>query len=158
MAAHTASFAYGVRCLSCDSTITLLVGAGVDARQPLFFVCARCHKATRVTLKVWTEGDTLFIKAGAAAPGVRAKRSTVWLALFKGSETVRIERGENRGETITYHKVVREMTPVGQWHGEEVTIKLPKHHLKNRGADGCAVLLQHDTAGPVIAAAEMMGW
>ena len=49
MAAHTASFAYGVKCLSCESTITLLVGAGVDARQPLFFVCARCRQATRVT-------------------------------------------------------------------------------------------------------------
>lgn len=49
MAAHTASFAYGVRCPNCDSTITLLVGAGVDARQPLFFVCARCRAATRVT-------------------------------------------------------------------------------------------------------------
>lgn len=116
------------------------------------------NKDAPVKLKVWAEGDSVIITADAAAPGTRVKPSTVWLALVKGSETVKIERGENRGESITYHKVVREMSPVGQWTGEKVTIKLPKHHLKNRGADGCTVLLQQDTAGPVIAAAEMKKW
>lgn len=119
---------------------------------------SRADKTIRVAIKVWVEGDSLLITAGDAVPGTRVKPATVWLALVKDSETVKIERGENRGETITYHKVVREITPVGQWNGEKVTIKLPKHHLKNRGADGCTVLLQQDTAGPVIAAAEMKRW
>ena len=112
----------------------------------------------RVSLKMRTEGDTLIITAGAAPEGARVRPATIWLALVKKSETVKINRGENRGRTITYHKVVRDMTPIGQWTGKRVTIRLPKHHLQNSDADGCTVLLQQDTAGPVLAAIEMKNW
>ncbi|MDA7946494.1 MAG: DUF1223 domain-containing protein [Hyphomicrobiaceae bacterium] len=112
----------------------------------------------RVPLKLRTEGDSLVITVGAAPQGARVKPATVWLALVKKAETVKIARGENRGRTITYHKVVRDMTPIGQWTGKRVVIKLPKHHLQNRDADGCTVLLQQDTAGPVLAAVEMKTW
>jgi len=115
-------------------------------------------KNARVPLKMRTEGDTLIITAGAAPQGARVKPATIWLALVKKSETVKIKRGENRGRTITYYQVVRDMTPIGHWTGKRVTIRLPKHHLQNRDADGCTVLLQQDTAGPVLAAAEMKNW
>lgn len=115
-------------------------------------------KNARVSLEMHTEGDTLIITAGAAPKGSRVKPATIWLALVKKSETVKINRGENRGKTITYHRVVRDMTPVGRWTGEKVSIKLPKHHLQNTDADGCTVLLQQDTAGPVLAAVEMTNW
>ncbi len=112
----------------------------------------------RVPLKMWTEGDTLVIETGAAPNGGRVKSATIWLALVKKSKTVAIGRGENGGRTITYHSVVRELTPVGRWTGQAVTIKLPKHHLMSGGSDGCTVFLQQDTAGAILAAAEMQDW
>ena len=115
-------------------------------------------QGTRISLKMWTEGDVLIISAGAAPEGARVKPATIWLALTKKTETVTINRGENRGRTITYHSVVREMTPVGRWTGQEVMVKLPKHHLMSGGSDGCTVLLQQDTAGPILAAAELKDW
>lgn len=135
-----------------------VVGSQASSVKQTILKSLALTKNRQVQMNVWTEGDTVIITAGAAAPGMRVKSATVWLALVKGSETVEIERGENRGKTITYYNVVREMTPVGQWNGEKVTIKLPKQHLKNRGADGCTALLQQDAAGPVIAAAEMKKW
>jgi len=111
-----------------------------------------------VSLTLHTEGDTIIISAGAAPIGARVKPATIWLALVKKSATVKIRRGENRGSTITYHRVVKTMTPVGQWTGEKVTIKLPKNHLQSTDADGCTVLLQQDQAGPIIAAVEMKNW
>jgi hypothetical protein len=105
-----------------------------------------------------TEGDSIIIKAGGAPEGMRVKPATIWLALVKKSATVKIERGENRGSTIIYHQVVKLMSPVGQWTGEKVTIKLPKNHLQSTDSDGCTVLLQQDHAGPIIAAAEMKNW
>ena len=105
-----------------------------------------------------TEDERLIIKVGAAPEGSRVKPATLWLALVKKSQAVKITRGENRGRTITYHRVVRNMTPVGHWKGEEVTIKLPKQHLQSIDADGCTVLLQEDTAGPVLAAVELKNW
>lgn len=134
------------------------VGSQVQTVKQTILKSLAANKINRVLVKVWAEGDSIIITAGDAAEGARVKPSTLWLALIKAEESVKIERGENRGKSITYHKVVRELTPIGQWNGKKITIKLPKHHLKNRGADSCAVLLQHDTAGPVIAAAEMKQW
>lgn len=115
-------------------------------------------KKLRVPLKMWTEDGTLVIEAGAAPAGVRYKPATIWMALVKKSETVSIKRGENSGEKITYYNVVRELTPVGQWNGKAVSIRLPQHHLMARGSDGCTVFIQQDTAGPILAAAEMTDW
>ena len=117
---------------------------------------SRRHQA--IPLKMWSEGDTLVIRAGAASKGVKVKPATIWLALVQKKKTVAIKRGENSGRKITYYSVVRELTPVGRWNGQEVTVKLPKHHLKSGGADGCTVLLQVDMAGPILAAAEMKDW
>ena len=114
--------------------------------------------AGHVSLTMHTVGDTIIINAGAAPEGVSVKPATIWLALVKKSATVEIKRGENRGSTITYHRVVKNMTPVGQWKGEKVTIRLPKNHLQNTDTDGCTVLLQQDQAGPILAAAEMKNW
>jgi len=128
-----------------------------DIKSAIYKAKARLKNA-RVSLKMRTDGDTLIITAGAAPKGARVKPATIWLALVKKAETVKIARGENRGRTITYHQVVRNMTPIGHWTGQRVTIKLPKHHLQNSDSDGCTVLLQQDTAGPVLAAIEMKNW
>ena len=116
------------------------------------------QKNAHVEMTMHTQDDRLIITVGAAPEGTRVKPATIWLALVKKSQAVKITRGENRGRTITYHRVVRDMTPIGHWKGEEVSIKLPKHHLQNTDADGCTVLLQQDTAGPVLAAVEMKNW
>ncbi len=113
---------------------------------------------TGVSLTMHTEGDSIVIKAGAAPEGTRVKPATIWLAMVKNSASVEITRGENRGRTITYHRVVKTMTPVGQWKGKEVTVRLPKTPLQNTDADGCTVLLQQDNAGPILAAVEMKSW
>lgn len=118
----------------------------------------KAREGLHIPLKVWAEGDELIIEAGDAPKGIRVRPATIWLALVKKSETVKIARGENRGRTITYHSVVRNMTPVGRWTGKAVTLRLPKHALQNTNTDGCAVLLQQDKAGPILAAARMQTW
>jgi len=82
-------------------------------------------------------------------------KATLWLVLFKGAETVRIGRGENGGRTITYHNVVRQMTPIGMWEGKAMTVSLPKSQFIAAGFDGSAVLLQRDGTREIIAAAMM---
>jgi hypothetical protein len=111
-----------------------------------------------VPIKVWSEGDVLMIKVGAAPNGKPAKPATIWLALVKDKVTVEIKRGENRGKTITYHRVVRDLKQVGRWTGQEKMVDFTKHHLMNSRSDGCVVLLQLDNAGPIIAAAELKHW
>jgi hypothetical protein len=134
-----------------------VVGSHVSAVKNAILKSANQDTAG-VSLTMHSEGDSIIIKASAAPIGMRVKPATIWLALVKKSATVKIERGENRGSTIIYHQVVKLMSPVGQWTGEKVTIKLPKNHLQSTDSDGCTVLLQQDHAGPIIAAAEMKNW
>jgi len=111
-----------------------------------------------VPISVTSRGDTLEVHAAASSGGARYGSGTLWLVLYSDVEKVNIKRGENAGRTISYHNVVREMTPIGMWHGEAVSVDLPKSDVRSRGYDGCAVLLQAGNAGPIIGAAELPGW
>ena len=111
-----------------------------------------------VALKVMTHGDMLVVSVGEMPKNMKVKKATLWLALFSSEKAVKVRRGENRGRFLTYHNIVRELTPVGQWTGAEMTLKLPKKQIMQRGADGCVILLQNGDGGPIVAAAEMPTW
>ena len=55
---------------------------------------------------------------------------TVWLAIAKEAETVPIGAAKITGATLTYHHPVRELTPIGMWKGEPMTLRLPLKDLK----------------------------
>jgi hypothetical protein len=111
-------------------------------------------EVVRVPVDIQAEGDTLVIGIGAAPSASDKRAATVWLAVAKKDVTVRITRGENRGRTLSYHHPVRELTPVGMWNGEAMTIRLPLKELKTRGGDCLVALLQVENAGPILGAAE----
>ncbi len=107
----------------------------------------------RVPVSARAEGDTLVIEIGDAQEGSHSRDATVWLAIAKEKETVPISRGENRGKTITYRHPVREMTPVGMWRGEAMSLRLPLKDLKTMGGDYLVTLLQVGSGGPILGAA-----
>ena len=100
------------------------------------------------------EGDTLIVDVGAAPEKSDRRAGTVWLAIAKEVETVKVARGENRGRDLSYHHPVREMSPIGMWHGEPITLRLPLKDLKAMGGDCLFALLQVEDSGPILGAAE----
>jgi hypothetical protein len=108
----------------------------------------------KVPVSMQAEGDTLVIGIGAAPEKSDRRAATVWLAIAKKNETVAITRGENRGRSLSYHHPVREITPVGMWKGEAMTLRLPLKDLKAMGGDCLVALLQVEDAGPILGAAE----
>lgn len=94
---------------------------------------------------------TLNIAAGSAPE----KPATLWLIRYATAEKIEIQRGENRGKTITYAHAVRELTPIGMWKGQAMTMTLPKSELLTRGYEGCVALLQAGDGGPILGAAEI---
>lgn len=91
------------------------------------------------------EGNRLRLDGGMAG------EATIWLLGVDRSHDVAIGRGENRGRTIRYHNVVREMTELGRWSGDVLEIPLPLERLAADGRDGAAVLVQQP-GGPILAA------
>jgi hypothetical protein len=108
----------------------------------------------KVSVNLRAEGDTLVIDIGAAPENSEKRAATVWLAVAKKVETVAITRGENAGRELNYHHPVRELTPIGTWTGEAITLRLPLKDLKTRGSDYLMVLLQGEGAGPILGAAD----
>jgi hypothetical protein len=113
----------------------------------------RIIAAMRVPIGMSEKDGHLVIEAGVGAGGVPAKDATLWLAVIAKTVAVPIGRGENRGRTITYYNVVRELIPVGIWSGKPVTVQLDRHSIARPGAERYGVLLQQGRGGPIIGAA-----
>jgi len=89
----------------------------------------------------------LVIHAEAAAP--LSEPAIIHLVRYRPSETVKIERGENRGKTITYHNIVTKWEQLGTWSGTEpldMTVPVP-------GAGPSVVLIQKPGPSEILAAA-----
>ena len=62
-------------------------------------------------------GDTVTVKVADAAAGA----GEVWLCPVTRKVPVKIGRGENRGDTVTYTNVVRRWVKLGDWNGKAQT-------------------------------------
>jgi hypothetical protein len=96
----------------------------------------------------------LMIKVAAAPGEPLPSEATVWVTAVVPEVVIDIRRGENAGRTVTYTNVVRKIIPVGMWHGEALSLMLPKAAILSN-ATVCAALLQRDGTGPILGAAWM---
>ncbi|HUF57494.1 MAG TPA: DUF1223 domain-containing protein [Thermohalobaculum sp.] len=99
------------------------------------------------------EGATGMLEAS-LAPAAQPRPCTVWIAKYRVSETVAVERGENAGRTLSYHNVVTSLDRIGEWDGRnDETVMLPQPGP----GEGVAIWLQEGPGGPVLAAAAHEG-
>ncbi len=104
----------------------------------------------RAILTLSTDQSAFNIRIAASTePPVAA---TVYVAAISPSVSIAIKHGENRGRTITYYNVVRNLIPVGMWSGGETKIKLRRKDILENGAKRCAVLIQAANTGAILAA------
>lgn len=107
---------------------------------------------SRVTVAMRTERGQLLIETGNAPDGSDIKDANIWLALVQAEGEIPVRAGENRGKTLKYYNVVRELTPIGMWSGTAMTIRLDRDTISQPGAESFAVLLQNKS-GQIIGAA-----
>ena len=111
--------------------------------------------SSRVPLHFWHYGNAIIIEAGSAPRDAEPKESTIWLAVVQKSVNVTIKGGENKGKTLTYYNVVRELTPVGLWNGRPATIRLARAAIMRPESEDLIVLIQEPDSGPIIGAARL---
>ena len=90
--------------------------------------------------------DVAQIGAGAAPRG----GADIWLVRYDPRRVeIAVLRGENAGHKLAQKNVVRDLTLVGRWTGEAMTIKAPQAEDGSRRA----IIVQAHGAGPILAAA-----
>ena len=76
------------------------------------------------------------------------------LVSFDGSHETEVTRGENRGRQLKNARVVRALTPIGRWRGDEVTHLISRENIPGNG--GCAILIQDSATGRVLTASQLL--
>lgn len=80
----------------------------------------------------------------------------IWICAVSKAVPITISRGENRGQQITYHNVVRNVLKVGDWNGKAGSWTVPLENITRDGVDAAAVYVQdgnRDKPGPMLGAA-----
>jgi hypothetical protein len=100
-----------------------------------------------VNVIITEQNDTVTI-AIEETPDTTQRGAEIWILPVLRSQTVPIERGENKGKTITYANVVRSLNRVGEWRGGSARYEVPLD-MARKGGDAYVVLLQGtDAARP----------
>jgi hypothetical protein len=108
-------------------------------------------------VKVAVAGDKITVSVPDAKDA--NQHGEVWLCPVSGKVIVTIERGENRGRTLTYTNVVRRWVKLGDWNGKAESFTVPVaslagEHVSLEDIDHVAVLVQ---SGPVDRPGLMLG-
>ena len=108
-------------------------------------------KALSVAINTQRDSEKIRITTNAEAGD-----ATLWVIYFDKQRSVKIERGENRGKTITYHNIVRDIAMHGMMKQGKLDVTLPLEEMQRRGFEACAMVLQKNTdigtPGPIIGA------
>jgi hypothetical protein len=81
--------------------------------------------------------------------------ATLWLMAVTPQVAQKIERGENAGEDIVYHNVVRKLVPAAMWKGEAYRGSWMKDAVMTPDCKSCIAVLQKDKVGPVLGIARV---
>ena len=111
----------------------------------------RAEDAGGPAVKIKRDGDSVEVSVGADAR--QGATYDVMLFTFDKPHTTEVRRGENRGRMLTNANVVREAIALGTWSGKAATYKTSLAGIDGDG--GCAVLVQKQDLGPVLAAAKI---
>ncbi len=113
--------------------------------------------SSRIPVHFWHYEGNIIIETGGVPPGSEPREATIWLGVVQRVVEVPVKGGENRGKTLTYYNVVRELTPVGIWNGRPTTIRLARAALMRPETEDLVVLIQESNSGPIIGAAMLGG-
>jgi hypothetical protein len=113
-------------------------------------IAARTADMESVPVALSATPKEIRIVVGAGHSGQDA---TIWLFHVLTKATVPIGGGENQGQKITYHNIVRDVRAVGIWKGQQVVLDLPRGDPPGPPNDAVAVIVQEAGYGRIVGAA-----
>jgi hypothetical protein len=136
--------------------------AGNDRPTVENAIAAAAANAEMVPIAISRAGSAVRVEVGDAIPN-GPTWGTVWVVMYRTSETVNVANGDNAGLALTYTHVVVEMDRKDMWRGQALSFELPLMELTEAQADGCVVIIQQERdgmPGPIIGAIAypLTGW
>jgi hypothetical protein len=95
-------------------------------------------------VKMTQDGDKITVEVPASKD--EKGQAEVWLCPITKTVPVSIERGENRGQVITYTNVVRRWIKLGDWSGKAETFNVPVKEFQSGNIDRATVVVQSGIA------------
>lgn len=80
--------------------------------------------------------------AASTRGGPAASLGEVWICSVTREVPISIGKGENRGQKVTYHNVVRNLLKVGDWNGSAGSWTVPLENISREGIDAAVVFVQ----------------
>jgi hypothetical protein len=112
----------------------------VGSDQSQISAALRNHPSNdpEIPLAVKRDGENISVDVGAGQG-----KATVWMLSVASKVEVKIVKGENKGETISYFNVVRAWRNLGAYTGTPIRTSVPMAELKKDGADSVVVFVQN---------------
>ena len=95
-----------------------------------------------VPVTMTLSGKQLNVSVAASKVPSAAAHGEVWICSISKSVPIAIGRGENRGQEVTYHNVVRNLLKVGDWNGSPGSWTVPLENISREGVDAAVVYVQ----------------
>ena len=109
-----------------------------------------------VPVSIALAGKQVTVSVAASTKGPAASLGEVWICSVTREVPISIGRGENRGQKVTYHNVVRNLLKVGDWKGAAGSWTVPLENISREGIDAAVVFVQdgsRDKPGAMLGAA-----
>jgi hypothetical protein len=123
--------------------IAHVLGSDKEAIEQAIAQTGKQEGTLSLPIKLAITGDQISISVPAAKDA--SAQGEVWLCPITRNADVAIAKGENSGNTVTYHNVVRRWIKLGDWTGAAHTFTVPKQDVTAVGGDAVAVVLQSGT-------------
>jgi len=120
-----------------------VLGSDRDAIEHAITQTERNGAIMSVPVLLSVAEHNLTVRVGPA--GDERAAAEVWLCPLETAVPVVIGRGENGGQTVTYHNVVRRWLKLSDWPSAASTWNIPLSQIATGGVDAVAVLVQEGT-------------
>lgn len=103
-----------------------------------------------------TEGGVHVSIGSGTPPGNGNADNVVWMVSYDREHSTQVTAGENAGNEMVNHRVVRSFRQIAVWRGGQLEIPISAAELRADGGDGCAILVQADNGiGPILGARQI---
>jgi hypothetical protein len=109
-----------------------------------------------VPVTMTLDGKQIKVAVAASGNSGAPDHGEVWICSVSRAVPIAIARGENRGQQVTYHNVVRNILKVGDWNGAAGNWSVPLENISREGVDAAVVYVQdgsRDKPGAMLGAA-----